>query len=575
MGSYSRLKPLFLLFGALFINSAALAEPAQPTPAEALKKTVAEGSTPAALGKLYMALPKDTTPEQMAELRKLVLKAKLDASATTQSADDVASELVQIVAQTVADRATESAWSIMRDRLSEDLRCSEQVQPATPSANNASPPAIQFPNLCKALKARIEDVIAQPNQLLEAAIQDLATVASGELQLQKIQLSSPKLSTGTLVSELPANWRRGSASSAFTLIWRPLRRDLLQTASQTCGQLQTVEPEYRPSLQSLWIVGECIAKNESNRLKDVFTNCDIDAAMGPDVCNVSDADKPLVRQLSEELLGAANDSASATTRAKYGIGYVFDSAQHINDVKADDKRKPIIKALLNGLDDALSGAIDQDWAKVATGSVAVLESIAELHAEDPEKAKGKKFYQLVAAIGAYAATYSDPSKKDSDAAHAARKEVIDSLARSLVSRSTRSGGGVFSVGGTFGIGGAYRHAINDKTKGGFGPFALPLGVGFDTYPEDLKSAVGFHLQLSFLDLGQYVKFEGGKAQVDKPRLEDAFAVGIGAGPWFGSREVPIWVGPYGGISPFGRTDGKPSWFAGGLIGGYVPLIDLN
>jgi hypothetical protein len=47
------------------------------------------------------------------------------------------------------------------------------------------------------------------------------------------------------------------------------------------------------------------------------------------------------------------------------------------------------------------------------------------------------------------------------------------------------------------------------------------------------------------------------------------------GPWFGSREAPVFVGPYAGISPFLRKDGTPSLFVGGMVGVYVPFIDFN
>jgi len=54
-----------------------------------------------------------------------------------------------------------------------------------------------------------------------------------------------------------------------------------------------------------------------------------------------------------------------------------------------------------------------------------------------------------------------------------------------------------------------------------------------------------------------------------------FAPSLTAGFWLYNREVPLFVAAHGGFAPFLRSDGTASWFAGFIIGAYVPFIDFN
>jgi hypothetical protein len=481
---------------------------------------------------------------------------------------EIAEEAIQVVAQVIADRATESGFSILRDRLRKDLGCDAKPDPARPS----------FPNTCATLKVRVQDLVAQPNLLVDSAIRDLLALAKMQLDAhaaeektlaKEFQLGAGKIDLSQVLPQLIAAWRHVGAAGASRVLGAQIQQALLEDGAQVACP---VDATTHPALQALWIVGQCIVDAKGN-LKDAVAKCDVEAGIAR--CGASVKDPDHVRELATDLLAAVAPNTDERERPKYFVAFVMESAI-IANASGNAANKATVEQLLRGIDDVLIGIFDRNWPRVTLGSVSVLEATGQLRGVTGDF-PGTRTYKLLSSIGAYASTYST-SGDDSDleAAHAARKEIVEALVKSLVNRSDRIGGTVFSFGGTFGLGGAYRHSIRKGTSGGFGPFALPIGFALDTYPESTEGCPwGFHLQVSFLDVGQYVKFEGGKADVQKPRAEDAVSVGIALGPWFGSREVPIWFGPYAGVSPFVRDDGTPSLFVGGLLGGYVSIIDLN
>jgi hypothetical protein len=223
---------------------------------------------------------------------------------------------------------------------------------------------------------------------------------------------------------------------------------------------------------------------------------------------------------------------------------------------------------LDGTEMYLIGLIDQDWTKACAGALALLGAFAAL--ETGGTVAEQRFFQILAGAGAYAATYNMPGSNND--VQKARAAVLDSIIRGLVNRSHRNRGAVFSLGGAFGLGGVYRRSFDGRTTGGSWPFLLPLGVGMQTYGEGMG---GFHMQLGVIDVGQYVAWESGQLNVGTPRVEQAVALSLTVGYWGLSREVPLFVGPQFGVSPFIRSDGNPAWFVGGMIGAYVPFLDFN
>jgi len=483
--------------------------------------------------------------------------AFLRRGATLQSTD-ASTELVTIVAQVVADRATQAGWAILRDRLAADLGCGRATT--------------RFPNVCNTLSVRMQDLVASPRPLLDAAMRDLLTIVRETLKGSGVTLTSagpeakaPSSATSfdTFVAALVDEWRN-HANAAVHASSRALRGALVDIGKGTV--CPNGEGANARAAQAIWAVANCVVKAQG-RTPDIREQCDLDAELATCTPPSNAQARREAGEALEALLAKSDREA-----AKYAVEAFFDMARdRVQEIEKDGAKQAVTLDLLRDSEAALTGAIDADWTKVSVSASLVLADVDRLTGGS---IGGKQFFVLAAAVGQYAATYADPSTKSVEEAQKTRRDVIESLVRSMVSRSDRRGGAVFSLGGTFGLGAAYRRSFDGSTNGGFGPFVMPLGVAVQTYPDDPKSAHGWTAQLSALDIGQYIAWESGKAEVGSPELRNAVSIGLSVGYWFASREVPIWIGPYGGISPFVRKDGNPSAFIGGTLGAYVPLLDF-
>ena len=79
----------------------------------------------------------------------------------------------------------------------------------------------------------------------------------------------------------------------------------------------------------------------------------------------------------------------------------------------------------------------------------------------------------------------------------------------------------------------------------------------------------------FSQMDAYVTFDNSKLEVDEPDVESAVTLGLTFGGWVWNREVPLYIGAYGGVSPFVR-DGNDLTYQFGIASGfYAPLLDFN
>jgi hypothetical protein len=180
---------------------------------------------------------------------------------------------------------------------------------------------------------------------------------------------------------------------------------------------------------------------------------------------------------------------------------------------------------------------------------------------------------LLAGAARYAAVQGTDAEK-----MAARKEVVKELITRLTRRANRNRGAVVSLGGSFGLVGGGRVAVGEADRWALASvFHLGLGVALDTYHHRQRG--GFHLELSPIDLGQYVAFTNRKLTVDKPDLKAAIAPSIKVGGHFGPKATPLYLGAFVGISPFVRevpaAGERMTLSVGAIFGVYVPFIDFN
>lgn len=496
-----------------------------------------------------------------------------------------ATELVfQTIAQVVIDRATQSAWDLLTAQLRGWLGC--------------QPNASSFAKTCGLLaNLRMQELVAQPDSLLTAVAVDLLDVVKDQLPLapdkNKIgtvpqHLAATLGATGDVlnvfVDSFKQNWKQdgmkdpvGAAGASFKQI---MLDQLTQMAIHTtCESAMADSANWGSILPAAeWILGTCLLSTPSTEtnFKARLAKCTIEASVKE--CHKADKDSAKQRvkdQVYEkrvkEYISIITNMMSDTKQVKWFLHLPFMVARDApsscleNPTTPDSFSCQQVDKALDALETLVFGIYGKDWIKITAGAADLLATL-----NGPAQ-KNKDAYlkalQVVTAISQLAY-----HSKDSPDDGKARRDVLENLMKSLVNRKNRVGW-VLSLGGSFGVAAAYRAALNELGTAGLqAPFALPLGFGLQQY--QAGHDCGFHLQVSVLDIGQYVAWEGKDFSVKPPNLQDAVSFSVNFGIWFGNRQIPIFVGPRFGVAPFARG-GTPSLFAGGLFGAYVPFLDFN
>lgn len=521
-------------------------------------------------------------PEPNAKAEKI--RQDFRSESTLQGAS-ITSEVLQVVAQVVVDRAMQAGWDILSEQLQDSLDCDQSTTP--------------YAKTCDVLKkVEVQDVLASPTVLLEAAVQDFASIWYTRLH-DKIS-ANPSLKIATEVTIGAAGfatlWGQNSKDTAVHMISDRVSREIANVVADACPTTDEKSPFDLPSTRALWAIGTCLIDTDKDKATGATINgianklkvCDLTAKLG--LCfpkaEVDDATLAAAQRLR-----AALTSTSAADIADGTMGFVVDGAanrmkerngkEKTRDTAcfaATDKKfdTDLCYSLIEHVGSVANGLIRQDWNKVTVGVVGTIQDYGALKGE---KVSGTRFYTLLTSIGQYALTYTKPdptdpsgTSKGTDAANKSRRDIIENLIKSTVNRNQRSGW-VWSLGGSFGLGGMYRHGIGEDTSGWSGPFILPLGLGLDWYP--IAHSVGPHFQVGIFDLGQYVTFEDNHmVTVGTPDAKAAVAFSASAGLWFGPRNTPLFVGPYGGVAPFVLKSGHPEYFIGAMVAAYIPIFDF-
>jgi hypothetical protein len=183
------------------------------------------------------------------------------------------------------------------------------------------------------------------------------------------------------------------------------------------------------------------------------------------------------------------------------------------------------------------------------------------------------------AVAAYAATYAKDAGHEKER-HEARKRAVESLVDSMTDRSARGGDGILSFGANvgFGVGKRKGSVEPDSTTDDdwFGPeLSLPMGIAYDHVPGD-SGWDGLHVQLSLIDLGQFLSRSGSDADVPDPTLDTFLMVGLQVG-WYlpGLGREPVLLSLDGRWRPGRGTEDKSIFQGSVSLSYYVPFLDLN
>lgn len=224
---------------------------------------------------------------------------------------------------------------------------------------------------------------------------------------------------------------------------------------------------------------------------------------------------------------------------------------------------PMDAESLSAMRRVLVGALDQDAQSVVIGFSHLIErALYETLRYDqavktgaavgdlPETRFGRslrKFSALAAAVASYAQNYSTGDEKidekQAKAQRDARKKAIESMMDMTTSRTERAGDWIVSIGinpGVLAVGGQLGPGTTDQPKYFFPQLTLPMGVALQKLPMVDRGAgrgasfVGLHLQASFVDLAQFVNYDGSaNLSMDNLRWSDFVTVGVQVGMLLG------------------------------------------
>ncbi len=474
------------------------------------------------------------------------------ASVTSGSAG-VGEEILRSVAQVVLERAQSAAWRLLQDKLLSAAGC--DAAPGAPAA------ALRFPATCDALRSlSIADLASSPAVLLDAVIADFLPLAlPGE--------KSPWMRVPILedaVREAAIRWRQSGASGLHAGFAQIVRRRLKEQVAKADCELATSAPD-----KALWVSGMCLIEAQAPAN---FSKCDVDGW-------ASQCTDPITTARILQLWGLMSKVIGAQGKPPLSdyVDLICTSADIAIDEAPDlaDARRREGHDYVSGIRAVMGGLAHKDWIETTSGAVRVLRLVVTRAACDgaaesracKESRAAETLFTLLAAVGNYAESFSGGAKDGG----AAREKILKDLADRMVNRAHRDSGWVVSAGGNLGLFGGARMDFSGGAQVAF-PVQLGLGVGLQSYG---RGAYGFHAMASAVDLGQYITFSDTSLEVTSPALESSVVLGLTAGAWIALRETPLYLGAYGGVSPFVKAQDRPTFQVGLTTGIYVPLIDFN
>lgn len=523
------------------------------------------------LGKKLLNADPTAFADRSPEARKELLEQCFDAADAARTAGAVAAgdELLRTVAQVVAKRAQRAAWEALKEKLKEAARCPER------DAEQGSPSAL-FPATCQVLDAlSIKDLLASPKVLLEAVLFDFLA-RTGDLALLHPEVR--QILPGTLtvmVKGAPRRWRQSGLTGLTAGMATALKLELRRHAGyEACDAGWPLEKKAH------WVTAMCSVQTQA---AEPLKECKIAAWTGR--CG----GEPEARADVVELVTTLKRSSWGSEAMKPAalVDFLFISADAAIDGArgASEGRKSQARDYVHGLRGIYKGLFGKDWIQTTSGAIQLARAMGGAPAPcaagvdrgacalSADIAAGaEKLFAILAAVGNQAEAFetvgvkSSPERSQSDAREAILEELIDRM----VNRTDRTSGVVVSLGGNLGLLGGVRTDFSGA-QAAF-PVQLGLGVGLQTYHE---GAAGFHMLVSAFDLGQYVTFDSGNLKVGSPGIEASVALGVTAGGWFLLRETPAYIGAFGGVSPFIRSEEKLTYQLGLVSGLYVPLLDFN
>jgi hypothetical protein len=465
----------------------------------------------------------------------------------TSGFSGVGEEALRSVAAVVVRRAQAAAWRLLQEKLLATAGC-------------GAVDTRRFPATCATLRSlSIADLASSPTVLLDAVIADF-------LPLAHPPEASPWMHVPLLeeaVREAAIRWRQSGADGLRSGFAQIVRRRMREQAGKADCELATSAAD-----KALWVSGMCLIEVQAPAS---FGGCDVNGWASQCTDPITTARILQIWSLVSKVIAAPGKAplSDYVDLVCTSADIAIDEAPDLSEARRGEAHEHVaaLRAVFGGLAHA-------DWIETTSGAVRALRRVVASAAcrgkvpvpacEDARAAQ--ELFTLLAAVGNYAQSFrSSPGEGG-----AAREKILEDLADRMVSRGRRDSGWLVSAGGNVGVLGGARFGAGGAVEVAF-PVQLGLGIGLQSYG---SGDHGFHAMASFFDLGQYVSFSSGSLAVAAPSLESSVVLGLTAGGWLGLRETPLYLGAYGGISPFVKANGRPTFQAGLTAGIYVPLFDF-
>lgn len=506
----------------------------------------------------------------------------------TTSADAVLAGTLQMLGQIVVDRASQSAFREIRDRLVKWL-CE-------------AAPAQIFTQTCAVLRTlRLQDVASAPRVLADALFAD--AIAHALDRLGRVASPAEKQVIEAVVVPFVRHLLLPALRGRADLTGDDVRAAVLQLQAQARDWLATVDwstPQGKAAavlVAGLSAAFECAPRPTAPGAPGTggLTTCNliesVESLLPPQATAAADVRAAI--RVATELSAAIRTTGTETavTRAHH----VLDATFEISCMAASDpgctgsgnfsKTLTLSHALI-------AASLDREAADV----IVALRGMLDLATTEPLSDDLRRAIRICGALLTYAETYVPSDEQDDDAEDAAeaRREILESVVDEFTDRTGRDGDWVLSLGGSLGLQAGV--ATNFQGFAAFwGPANLRLGVALTQVPPE-DCILGFHAALSAFDLAGYLTFEEG-FRVGEPSVGDVIFPTLSLGVAFG-RQMPavltLDVGYHpthrfvpegdddGGVPPVPlplpnaeRRDSTGAYVFGISFGVYVPLLDLN
>ena len=525
----------------------------------------------------------------------------------------VGADLLKILAEIAVDRAKQGTFELVRDTLKRGV-CDDVT--AVKGAHAGKP---LLPRTCETLTSlRLEDLSAASTNLGRPLAQDFTRLAAQQMTDRLDETLSKAFSDHSPVGKEHLKvWLNGLIEETATLAYdvaaggqdpdRMAHALLTRLGDAPIGTACALKPY---DDQCAWavgvevvlqILGTCAAQEGTCKPADVARMIG-----APEVFLTPNGGAPFKASTLRHFQRLRTDWPEIDVLVMKGLEVIQprpgvtrrETAANVVELVAglleqrlcaDDPEDTSCRSLLAGRDLVLAVLRDQSHQTLVAGVKVLLLALGEVSKDkltfEQQRAIGL-LTQLAGTVTAYAATYTedvdgDPEKEKQ--IQETRRRAVEGFIDAYTDRSTRGGQWIASVGGLagFGVGGVQTTVSSGSKVDPVIPhLSIPMGLAIQRLPQR-DYVMGFHSQISFLDLAQFVATDG-EAEVFEPTWANAFTIGGAIGFLLGTSTSSVMLGTDVRYSPALNSAGDDVTTARGafrwsigMAGYYVPFLDLN